>query len=167
MKKIVTSLAFILAFILAFGATLKAQPYKNSAGLLFTPDFSGDSPVVSIQWKHFLNTTNNLDIRAGYQFNWGPELSALFEWNVPFQESGFSFYAGPGIHIGFITDYSGNRDSCLNLGFAGAAGFEYLFRKSPFALSLDWHPYLTWQPSVDNKAGFGWRSFQLGVKYCF
>ncbi len=152
---------------IATDVNVEDKPRRNALGALFTPDFNGDSPIVSIQLKHFFNTTNSLDIRAAYQFNWGPELSALFEWNVPFKESGLSFYAGPGIHIGLITNYSGNRDSCLNLGFAGAVGFEYKFLHSPLALSLDWHPYLTWQPSVDNKAGFGWRSFQLGAKYCF
>ncbi len=163
MKKIVTSLAVILAF----GVALKAQPYKNSAGLVFTPDFSGGSPIVSVQWKHFLNTTNNLDIRAAYQFNWGPDLSALFEWNIPFSESGLSFYAGPGVHIGMVTDYYSNREASFEFGLAGAVGFEYLFRQSPFALSLDWHPYLTWQPAIDDKVGFGWCSFQIGAKYCF
>lgn len=148
-------------------ANTEDNPLRNTLGVLFTPDFYGDSPVVSIQWRHFFNMTNSLDIRAAYQFNWGPELSAIFEWNVPFKDSGLSFYAGPGIHIGLITNYRWNRDSCLNFGFAGAAGFEYNFPHSPLALSLDWHPYLTWQPSVDNKAVFGWRSFQLGAKYCF
>lgn len=50
---------------------------------------------------------------------------------------------------------------------AVAAGAEYLFRKCPIALSLDWHPYVTWQPAIDNKAGFGWLSFHVGVKYAF
>lgn len=158
---------FTLAAVIVTAVAANAQPYKNAVGVVFAPDFSGNSHVVSVQWKHFVNASNNVDVRAGHQFNWGPEVSALFEWNFPVKESGVSFYAGPGVHIGLVTDYNGKKESCLGFGFAGAAGVEYLFRKCPVALSLDWHPYLTWQPSIDNKAGFGWRSFQIGMKYSF
>ena len=160
-------ISIVIAVILALGVTANAEPYKNAVGVVFTPDFSGNSPIASIQWKHFVHAGSGLDIRAGYQFNWGPDVSVLYEWNIPVKESGFSFYAGPGIHAGLVTDFYGNRDSCFSFGLAGAAGFEYLFPGRRFALSLDWHPYLTWQPSIDNEAGFGWRSFQLGAKYCF
>ena len=146
---------------------VESRLFRNAIGVVFTPDIYGNSPMTSIQWKHFVNARNSVDIRAGYQINWGPEISALFEWNFPVKESGFRFYAGPGVHIGLITNYTGNRDSCIGLGLAGAAGFEYLFPGRRFALSLDWHPYLTWQPSVDNTAWLGWNSFQIGAKYCF
>lgn len=163
MKKLFNSL-FFLVFM---AVVANAQPYKNAVGVVVTPDFNGNAPLVSIQWKHFVSAGNDIDVRAGYQFNWGPEASALFEWNFPIKESGVSLFTGPGVHLGLVTNYNGKNESCLDFGFAVAAGAEYLFKKCPIALSLDWHPYITWQPAIDNKAGFGWLSFQVGVKYAF
>lgn len=163
MKKAI--IAIITAVVLAFSAN--AQPYSNSVGLYFDPSWSGDAHILGVQWNHFLNQKNLLDIRAGYQFKWGPLVDAAFEWYVPFGNSGFSFHGGPGVHLGIITDYDFQGHACADIGFTGVAGFEYAFSGAPLALSIDWRPYLTWVPKIDNKAEFGYAGIDFGIKYCF
>lgn len=145
-----------------------AQPYNNAVGVTFIPDFTGNSfHAPGVQWKHFFNAKNILDIRAGYQMDWGPLASALYEWNFPVGQYGFNFYAGPGVHAGIVNDYNGFGDSCLSFGLNGAAGFEYVFYGIPLAISIDWRPFLTWEPAIDNAAMFGWKYIEAGVKFCF
>lgn len=156
-----------LAFALSLALAANAQPYKDAVGVVFTPDFSGPCQFFEVQWKHFLNEKNNLDIRAGYQLKWGPQVSGTYNWYVPFGESRFAFYGGPGAHIGLVTDYNGQGKACVSFGLCGVASVEYAFAGAPIALSLEWHPYLTWQPAIDGTPTFGWAAFGLGVKYCF
>lgn len=165
MKKIVIALAVALAFAL----TANAQPYKNSVGVVFSPDYtSGTDHLASFQWKHFINEKNNIDILAGYQFNWGPHASAIFEWCLPIGgDDHFNFFVGPGVHAGIVNDYNGFGDSCVSFGITGAVDIEYMFKKVPIAISVDWHPYLTWQPAIDDLANFGWKDTGIGVKYYF
>ena len=163
MKKVLLTLVASIA--LAFAAD--AQPYNNSLGISFMPDWGGKAHSFEIQWNHFFTEKTNLDVRAGYIINWGPELVGMYEWNVPFSDSGFRFFGGPGVHFGFVPNYNGNGDACAAFGFTGAAGFEYVFSKAPLAISIDWRPYLTWQPKIDNKAKFGYSGLDLGFKYCF
>lgn len=155
-------LALIASVALAF--TASAQPYNNSLGISFMPDWAGYAHSFEVQWNHFLSEKNNLDIRAGFIRGWGPELVGMYEWNVPFGDSGFRFYGGPGVHIGTT---KGQDKTYLNFGFTGAAGFEYVFSGAPIAISIDWRPYLTWNPGVESKPRFGYTGASFGVKYCF
>lgn len=159
MKK---SLLVIVAFV-ALAFTSNAQPYKNAVGLSFMPDYSGSAHGIELQWNHFFTEKTNLDIRAGYILDWGPELLGMYEWNFPINDS-FRFYAGPGVHFGYTKV---EKETFTNFGFTGAIGIEYVFSGAPIAISLDWRPYLTWTPKVDNKAVFAYKGIQIGVKYCF
>lgn len=160
MKKAI--LTVIAAVSLAFAAN--AQPYNNAVGVSFVPAFSGGAHGIDVQWNHFFTEKTNLDIRAGLFLHWGPEVVGMYEWNFPIKNSNFRFYAGPGAHIGFST---AQGRTFFHFGFTGAAGFEYVFSGAPIAISLDWRPYLTWNPQVESKATFGYTGFALGVKYCF
>lgn len=163
MKKILLTFVFAVALAL----TASAQQYKDACGISFGPSFKGGTHYFGVQWNHFLNEKNNLDIRLDYTINWGPSAEAMYEWNFPIKDSDFRFYAGPGVHFGFVSDYDGAGNTCVAFGFTGAAGAEYAFPKLPLAISLDWRPFLTWQPAIDSSVGFGYALFTLGVKYCF
>lgn len=156
----------IIASAIAFAFASNAQPYNNAIGVSFMPDFSGKAHIIEIQWNHFFNEKNNLDIRAGYMLDWGPEIVGMYEWNVPINNSSFRFYGGPGVHFG-TTYVSQNDKTFVHFGFTGAAGFEYVFSGAPIAVSIDWRPYLTWNPGVESKPTFGYTGVQFGVKYCF
>lgn len=163
MKK--TILALVFAAALAFSAN--AQPYDNAVGAFFAPSWNSPDHSIGLQWKHFLTEKNALDIRAEYTLRWGPEFCAMYDWNFALGDKGFYFCAGPGVHFGIVKDYDGGGNNCADFGFTGTAGFEYVFSGVPLALSIDWHPFLTWEPKVDNKALFGYKEVDFGVKYCF
>lgn len=162
MKKALIS--SILALLLGLAAN--AQPYGNSVGVTFIPDFSGGFHYVGVQWNHFLNEKNSLDFRAIYNRYWGPGIDGMYEWNLPISGSGLRLYAGLGAHLGIVPE-AYNGEDCFVFGLTGAAGLEYAFSAVPIAISLDWHPYLTWQPKIDDEATFGYMGLALGVKYCF
>lgn len=156
---------FVLALAITFSVQANAQSYKDAAGVTFCP--GGAASIASVQWKHFLNSSNVIDLRAGYQFGWGPHASALFEWSFPVLADGLSIYAGPGVHCGVVNDFNGFGDSCASFGLTAAAGVEYALSKIPIALSVDWRPYLTWEPAIGDDVMFGWRGLDIGLKYCF
>ncbi|MCQ2175910.1 MAG: hypothetical protein MJY80_06075 [Bacteroidales bacterium] len=78
-----------------------AQPYKNAVGISFGPNWTGPDHNLGVQWNHFLSEKTNLDVRALYNFNWGPIFEGLYEWDVYIGEGGVRFYGGPGVHFGF------------------------------------------------------------------
>lgn len=158
---------FTILTAILLSLTANAQPYKNAVGISFGPNWTGPDHNLGVQWNHFLSEKTNLDVRALYNFNWGPIFEGLYEWDVYIGEGGFRFYGGPGVHFGFVPNYNGKGDACAAFGFTGAAGFEYVFSKVPLAISIDWRPYLTWQPKLDNKAKFGYSGIDFGFKYCF
>lgn len=160
MKKVL--LTIIASVALAFAAN--AQPYNNAVGVSFMPDWGGRAHSFEIQWNHFFTEKTNLDLRAGYILDWGPELVGMYEWNVPIGNNGFRFYGGPGVHFGTTKT---PEKTFVHFGFTGAAGFEYVFSGAPIAVSIDWRPYLTWNPAVESTPTFGYAGVSLGVKYCF
>ena len=165
MKKILLSLAF--AFMLTFSAD--AQPYRDAAGVTLGLDFSGTGAhLTALQWKHFLTHKNNLDIIAGYEFKWGPAVSAVYEWCIPLDgEQNFYLFAGPGVRGGMVMNYNGLGDNCVNFGIAGAIALEYKLARTPLAFSVDWRPNVTWTPAVENKNGLRWKNCGVSVKFYF
>ncbi len=165
MKKFI--LIIVAAVALAFSAN--AQPYANSVGLALMPSFSRGNTYVGVQWNHFLSEQNHFDARFLYNSYWGPSFELMYDWDFPISSvNGLSLYLGPGVHGGYIKDYNGFGDNCVCFGLTAAAGLEYVFSDIPLALSIDWHPFLTWEPKLyGSEPSLGLTGINLGVKYCF
>ncbi len=141
---------------------VKAQDYKTAAGL----KFGGYEIGPSIKW--FYNKDVALEGIIGFRTG-GAVFTGLYEMHVPaFNVDKLKFFYGGGAHIGGISSgsYNGGRDvynnSRILAGLDAAVGLEYLFPRSPIAISIDLDPRIEFAtgPVFDLAPA-------LGLKYSF
>ncbi|GAA4512228.1 hypothetical protein [Sphingobacterium thermophilum] len=156
MKKLFLPLIAVAA--LTFGASeAKAQaPFRSALGVVFD---GNDGANVGIQYKTALNGPQALQLQAAFRNSW-VSLGADWQYERPISGAeGLHWYAGVGAQVGFITeDVPGDKTF---VGLRPQVGLEYKIPTIPFALHLDYKPYL----GLINHSGFTGDGFTFGIKY--
>ena len=155
MKKVFLSLIAVAA--LSFGANeAKAQtPFKSALGIVFD---GNDGANVGIQYKTALNGPQALQLQAAFSNKWA-SLGADWQYERPFSGAdGLHWYAGVGGQLGFWT---GDGDGHTLIGLRPQIGLEYKIPTIPFAMHLDYKPYL----GLNHDTGFHGDGFTFGIKY--
>jgi hypothetical protein len=161
------SFLILLSFLIC---ELHAQNYTRDCGLRFSDNFSGS-------YRQFFDEQEALEVMltAGKR---GLSLSVLKEYTQPafgkFSEN-IQFVYGFGAHAGFRYDdryrvlnrtYDLNENRFMPLfGIDGYLAFEYMIRKFPVIIGIDFKPYFEYsniQIFSVNLSGFG-----LSMKYRF
>lgn len=133
-----------MVFVLFFAAAAFSQPRAIGFRLGGTADVS---------YQQCFKSDNFLEIDAGVDYlgKKGANLTAVYDF-VFASVRKFSFYAGPGAHIGYYNDevtttYTGEEPRVTTttvqkfaLGITGQVGGEYAFERIPLNLSIDWRP---------------------------
>lgn len=123
-----------------------------------------------ITFKIKTQNSNSVEFIAGF---WADflNLTALFEKNVPaFDVEGLNWYFGGGGHISFFNDefrddrWYYRRGEGFALGIDGVVGIEYKIPPIPFAVSLDFKPFLEIDRTSDVHVGI---DPGLGIKFTF
>ena len=117
----------IVSFLFLLGhPNLIAQAYENAVGVK-----AGYSS--GVVFKHFTDRDFALEGQALYN-PLGFQVTVLYEYQfTPHPKERLHYYFGGGIH-------SGNWENEFALGVAALAGSEYVFRKAPLVLGLEWKP---------------------------
>ncbi|TCV09847.1 hypothetical protein EDC17_10392 [Sphingobacterium alimentarium] len=155
MKKVFLSLIAVAA--LSFGANeAKAQtPFKSALGIVFD---GNDGANVGIQYKTALNGPQALQLQAAFSNKWA-SVGADWQYERPFSGAdGLHWYAGVGGQLGFWT---GDGDGHTLIGLRPQIGLEYKIPTIPFAMHLDYKPYL----GLNHDTGFHGDGFTFGIKY--
>lgn len=156
MKKLFLPLIAVAA--LTFGASeAKAQaPFRSALGVVFD---GNDGANVGIQYKTALNGPQALQLQAAFRNSW-VSFGADWQYERPISGAeGLHWYAGVGAQVGFITeDVPGDKTF---VGLRPQVGLEYKIPTIPFALHLDYKPYL----GLINHSGFTGDGFTFGIKY--
>lgn len=130
MKKLIANLIGIILF-----ASLAAQPYENAAGIK-----AGYS--TGIVFKHFANRDFALEAQALYNTH-GFQITALYEYQfTPHPKERLQYFVGAGA-------LGGNWDDEFSAGVAAILGTEFIFRKAPLILGLEWKPMLSIYKPLD------------------
>lgn len=141
MKIMRICVAVLAALVLSLGG-LYAQP--KAAGCIFSTSRLGVTYEHSMEKGNFLSVDLSLDTddviwkRADH-----PGVTASFVWNMVFAEKDsaygnrISFFAGPGLMAGYVTDYGSKAG--IAFGLKGCIGVECRFRR-PFILSATLSP---------------------------
>lgn len=123
-----------------------------------------------ITFKIMTQNSNSIEFIAGFWVDF-LNLTALFEKNVPaFDVEGLNWYFGGGGHISFFTEelrddrWYYRRGEGYALGIDGVVGLEYKIPPIPFAVSLDFKPFLEVDRSGDVHLGI---DPGLGIKFTF
>ena len=130
--------------------------------------------TTAITFKNNFKPATALELQLGF-WNHGFNTTLLIEKHVPaFNESGLQWYYGAGAHASFYNHYhwakhyeNGKRYYTTNeigIGIDGVIGIEYKIPQIPFAISLDFIPYVE---LISN--GDIWASANpgIGIKLCF
>lgn len=105
---------------------LIAQPYEHAVGIK-----AGYSS--GVVYKLFLDKNGVLDGQALYNSH-GFQLSALYGYQfTPYAKKRLFYFAGLG-------PYGGNWDEEFALGVALNLGAEFVLRKAPLVMGLEWKP---------------------------
>jgi len=124
MKKLIAILPCILLF-----ATLQSQPYENAVGIK-----AGYS--TGIAFKHFVDRDFALEAQALYNAR-GFQVTALYEYQfTPHPKERLQYFFGGGL-------FGGNWDAEFSAGASLILGSEFIFRKAPLILGLEWKPMLS------------------------
>ncbi len=128
-------LRVLVCLFIITGSLSMAQPYDNSVGVKI-----GYS--TGIVFKHFSDDEFAFEAQALYN-NRGFQLSALYEYQFsPHPKERLYYFAGAGLH-------GGNWENEFALGAALLAGSEYVFRKAPVILGLEWKPMINFYKQTD------------------
>lgn len=150
-----TILIVLLASILFFSRSAKAQSYQVAAGLKFSYEFGPTG-------KYFINETDALEAQLGLRSH-GAVFTGLWERHIAFAEvPELKIYFGFGAHIGGVGDNSNPKfNNTILLGADGIVGAEYLIPQSPIAISVDLNPRLELGhgPYFDLSPGIGLKYF--------
>lgn len=155
MKKVFLSLIAVGA--LTFGANeAKAQtPFKSALGIVFD---GNDGANVGIQYKTALNGPQALQLQAAFGDHW-VTLGGDWQYERSINGAdGLHWYAGVGAQVNIWT---GKGDSDTGFGLRPQIGLEYKIPTIPFAMHLDYKPYLR----LNNDAHFHGDGFTFGIKY--
>ncbi len=116
--------------------TAMSQPYDHSAGV--RAGFSS-----GLAYKRFIDRNMNIDVQALYNRE-GFQLTALYEYQFsPYSKKRLYYYAGIGPH-------GGNWGNELAVGAAVLAGTEFVFRKAPVIVGLEWKPMVNFYKVFDH-----------------
>ena len=154
MKKVV--LVIITVLVMALG--VKAQVEPHAIGLRFGGgNFGGGS---EINYLHGFGDANRLEVGLGINSFSGSSymnVVGVYQWVFEL-EQGFSWYAGPGANMLFVSNAS-----AILLG--GEVGLDYNFNTDldvPLQLGLNTRPMF----NLGDGEGFGW-SVALTAHYTF
>ncbi|MEX0982752.1 MAG: hypothetical protein WD577_14060 [Bacteroidales bacterium] len=115
----------LLIFFITTGF-LTAQPYEHAVGIK-----AGYSS--GVVYKLFLDKNGVLDGQALYNSH-GFQFTALYAYQfTPYAKKRLFYFAGVGPH-------GGNWDEEFALGVALNLGAEFVFRKAPLVMGLEWKP---------------------------
>lgn len=121
--------------MLFFQGILFAQPYKNAVGAR-----AGYSS--GITFRHFVDREILVAGLALYNQH-GFQFTALYEYQFsPYAKKRLYYYGGAGLH-------AGNWDEEFALGAAVAVGSEFVFRKAPVIIGLEWKPMINFYRIFD------------------
>lgn len=140
MKKII----LIAAIMLGFAVASSAQP--KAIGLRI-----GGSAELSYQ---YYVGSNFIEADLGLESFKHLGIAATYNFMISEFGSGFGFYAGPGVGLGFGEN--------LSVGIAGQVGIEYNFAAAPVQVSVDVRPYFDFV----GIGLVGWYP-HLGIRYNF
>jgi len=140
-------------------------PYKSAVGLVF--DGYGGSNV-GLQYKMARGESTALQAQISFRSNWF-SVGADYLYQTAFPEvEGLSWYVGGGVHLGFwsvpgvdMGFVSVPGTSGTNVGLRPLGGLEYKISTVPFAVHLDYRPYI----GISGGTGFDAGGFSVGVKY--
>lgn len=177
MKKAI-KLFFIALSLVLIGAAAKAQglsinnpSYRTAIGLR-------GGELGGLTFKHFSRSDGALEaiLGLGYRDPRILTLTLLYEKHVPaFNVSGMRWYYGGGGHLTLVGNRSGYYEfpwgrryyyetGAVGLGIDGIFGLEYKIPPIPFAISLDFKPYV----EVFSRGGVIWSlDPALGIKLTF
>ena len=111
-----------------FSGYLSAQPYEHAVGIK-----AGYSS--GVVYKLFLDKGAALEGQALYNKH-GFQFTALYEYHfTPYAKRRLYYYAGFG-------PYGGEWDEEFALGAAVCIGSEFVFRKAPLTMGLEWKPMI-------------------------
>lgn len=128
-------LKFIIILLALSGGISIAQPYENAVGVR-----AGYSSGLLI--KHFIDNDFALEGQALYN-KFGFQFSALYEYQfTPYSKERLQFVFGLGPYIGNWTEDTEQGAPVFALGAAIMAGGEYIFRKAPVIIGLEWKPMM-------------------------
>ena len=147
MKKVTILLSII--FMLSLGA--KAQDYDWAIGV------RGGGRTSGITVKHNLSSFNALEGSFAAFYREGYHFTGYYDFLVPIIDNGFTFYYGPGAHLGFGSNYFG-------FGVDAIVGLEYKIPTAPIAFSIDYRPAFN---IVEKFDFYGDVDFGFGVQYTF
>ena len=95
-------------------------------------------------FKYLLDPQKNLEIMVLSDYSNGTDFYSMFHFFNPFPDvpQNFRYYFGLGGHVGKwrFKSVSPLYTTKIIPGIDGQLGFELIWRKVPFALSVDWHP---------------------------
>ena len=125
MKNLILSTCILLFLT----TNMHAQsPYSNAVGVR-----AGYSSGLS--FKHFVSSDFALDAMAVYNQH-GFQVSLLYAYQFsPYGKERLQYYAGLGPH-------AGNWSDEFAIGAAALAGAEFIFRKAPLILGMEWKPMI-------------------------
>jgi len=137
------TLIVIVFLALTTGAFAQPEPYRHAAGIR-----AGYSS--GLTYKLFIDRNINIDVQALYN-KFGFQLTAMYEYQFsPYGKQRLQYYAGIGPH-------GGNWDSEPALGAAVVVGLEFVFRKAPVVLGVEW------KPAINLYKAFGYAIPDFGV----
>lgn len=146
MKKFIAAIAVLMTLTYT---NASAQDYKAAIGVRGGVDMSGISGKIN------LDAINSVE--ALLDFDNGFNLVGLYEFNRQIARD-FTFYYGLGANLGVW----GSADQ-LTIGVDAIVGVEYVIPNVPFALSIDYKPFV----NLVGVTGFRATDFGLGIKYIF
>jgi hypothetical protein len=127
-KKMMKRIKFILLLCLFGTIPTLAQTYTNAAGIK-----AGYSS--GLAFKHFFESEIALEAQALFNPH-GFQFTLFYEYHYsPHPKERLHYFAGAGPHIG-------NWDEDFALGAALLLGTEFIFRKAPLMIGLEWKPML-------------------------
>jgi hypothetical protein len=170
---------FLIAMLVAFmanpakaqGLSIDSPNYRTAIGLR-------GGELGGLTFKHFTQPDGALEVilGLGYRHPRIFSLTVLYEKHVPaFNVSGMRWYYGGGGHVALVGNRSGYYDfpwgrryyyetGAVGLGIDGIFGLEYKIPPIPFAISLDFKPYI----EVFSQGGVFWSlDPALGIKLTF
>lgn len=131
MKRLLFTGIFML---LAYGA-VHAQPYKNAVGA--RAGYSSGFTFRHFTDREFMAQGMALYNRDGFQF------TAMYGYQFsPYAKERLYYYAGAGLHVG-------NWQEEFAVGAAIAVGSEFVFRKAPVIIGIEWKPMVNFYRVFD------------------
>ncbi|MEI6945840.1 hypothetical protein V9K67_01485 [Paraflavisolibacter sp. H34] len=118
-----------ILFFLLLGSSVKAQRYKNAAGIRFSTNAAVINNALS--FKHFFTGSTALEGLLSFD---PLAIGLLVEKHNAIGPTGLDWFIGGGAYVGF--------SQRKNLGAQGVLGLDYKIPSLPLNFSLDWKPEL-------------------------